>query len=125
MSAPVEKRIRLSQEQAQHLSHLAQRHQISEDQVITQALDMIFLLADFLDRPNQLSRSAVASQIDTKSSENTSVQVPSEEDFKQHLREVGLLAAVETPGLTEPARDRTPIQVKGQPLSRMIIEERR
>lgn len=125
MSAPVEKRIRLSREQAQHLSSLAQRHQISEDQVITQALDMIFRLADFLDTSTQLSRSGVASQIGTRSSENTSVQALSEEEFKQHLREVGLLASIKTPGSTESARDRTPIQVKGQPLSQTIIEERR
>ena len=129
MSAPVEKRIWLSPERAQQLSDVAQAHQVSEDQIIDQALDIIFTLADFLDAPIQrsgrLSRSEVASQSSVKNSENSNAQAPSEEEFKQRLREMGLLAPAKTPPPTEPATDRTPIQVKGKPISEMIIEERR
>ena len=45
----VEKRIRLSAERADRLSHLAQAHQLREDQVIEKALDILFSLIDLLD----------------------------------------------------------------------------
>jgi hypothetical protein len=45
----VEKRIRLSAERADRLSHLAQAHQLHEDQVVEKALDILFSLTDLLD----------------------------------------------------------------------------
>ena len=45
----VEKHIRLSVERADRLSHLAQAHQIHEDQIIEKALDILFSLTDLLD----------------------------------------------------------------------------
>ena len=45
----VEKRIHLSAESADRLSHLAQARQISEDQIIEKALDILFSLTELLD----------------------------------------------------------------------------
>ena len=64
--------------------------------------------------------------------DNTRVRVqviPTEEmlkesRFKQHLVELGLLREVRVP-LDLLEEDRTPIEVKGKPLSQAIIEERR
>ncbi len=49
MAATVEKRIRLSPEQADRLNRLIQAHHLSEDQVIAKALDILFSLTDILD----------------------------------------------------------------------------
>ncbi len=51
-------------------------------------------------------------------------EAEAEERFKQKLVELGLLKEVKTP-VGVPANDRTPIKVKGKPLSQHIIEERR
>jgi len=45
----VEKQIRLSAGRADRLSHLAQTHQIREDQIIERALDILFTLTDLFD----------------------------------------------------------------------------
>ena len=45
----VEKQIRLSAGRADRLSHLAEIHQIDEDQIIERALDILFSLTDLLD----------------------------------------------------------------------------
>ncbi|MBI2875889.1 MAG: hypothetical protein HYY20_03305 [Candidatus Tectomicrobia bacterium] len=47
-----------------------------------------------------------------------------EDRFKQRLVELGLLKEIKIPSVV-PGGDRTPIQVKGKPLSQTIIEERR
>lgn len=49
-----------------------------------------------------------------------------EEEFEQKLFELGLFSEVKPP-ITDfkPYRDRKPIEVKGKPLSEVIIEERR
>lgn len=49
----VEKRVRLSAAQADRLSRLAQFHQISEDQIIERALDILFNLTDLLDEKTE------------------------------------------------------------------------
>jgi hypothetical protein len=48
-----------------------------------------------------------------------------EELFKKRLVEVGLLGQIRKPSWPSPDQDRTPIQVKGKPLSEQVIEERR
>jgi hypothetical protein len=48
-----------------------------------------------------------------------------EEAFLHKLVEKGLLEDVKRPPRVPPAEDRSPIEVKGTPLSQMIIEERR
>lgn len=58
------------------------------------------------------------------------VQADSSEDlleraFEQRLLEEGLLTEIKRPPRVPPTGDRTPIRVKGKPLSQMIIEERR
>ena len=51
-------------------------------------------------------------------------EAPAESRFKQHLIALGLLQEAKAPsGVLE--GDRTPIQVRGKPLSQTIIEERR
>lgn len=49
-----------------------------------------------------------------------------EEEFEQKLFELGLFSEVKPP-ITDfkPYHDRKPIEVKGKPLSEVIIEERR
>jgi len=51
---------------------------------------------------------------------------PTEEEFEQELMSVGLLSKVR-PHMTDSAsqEDFEPITIQGQPLSEMIIEERR
>jgi predicted transcriptional regulator len=49
MPTTVEKRIHLSTERADRLSHLAQSHQISEDRIIERALDILFSLTELFD----------------------------------------------------------------------------
>jgi hypothetical protein len=49
----------------------------------------------------------------------------SEKVFKQRLLESGLITSVRTPLSTLPRKDRTPAQVHGQPLSEVILGERR
>ena len=51
-------------------------------------------------------------------------EAEAEERFKQKLVELGLLKEVKTP-VGVPTNDRTPIKVKGKPLSQNIIEGRR
>lgn len=48
--AVVEKRVRLSAERADRLTHLARQHQTSEDEIIGRALDILFNLADLFDQ---------------------------------------------------------------------------
>lgn len=48
-----------------------------------------------------------------------------EDLFRRRLVETGLLRETKVPYLVEPAGGRTPVQVKGKPLSKTIIEERR
>jgi hypothetical protein len=52
-------------------------------------------------------------------------QVMPEEEFMQRLVDEGLLTEVRRPDRTNDTKDRRLIQVEGQPLSEMIIEERR
>ena len=52
-------------------------------------------------------------------------EAQAEEQFKRKLVELGLLAQVRTPAPIPPDVDRTPIEVTGKPLSKMLIEERR
>jgi hypothetical protein len=52
MSQPspvVEKRVRLSPSHAERLQVLAQRRQVSEDEIVERALDALFALAELLD----------------------------------------------------------------------------
>jgi hypothetical protein len=57
--------------------------------------------------------------------EERSLQLQSEDLFKQRLAELGLLKEIKAPYLAIPTGDRTPINVEGKPLSQTIIEERR
>jgi hypothetical protein len=50
---PIEKRIRLSPQHAQHLTRLSQRRHLSEDQLIEKALDILFSLTDVFDEPSE------------------------------------------------------------------------
>ncbi len=54
-----------------------------------------------------------------------SKQPPSEDLFKQRLLESTLLRGIKAPSSSLPQGDRAPIQVKGKPLSQMVLEERR
>ena len=50
---------------------------------------------------------------------------PTENLFKQQLMALGLLKEAKVLSNLSPLKKRTPIQVKGQPLSQIIIQERR
>ncbi len=51
---------------------------------------------------------------------------PTEEEFEQELVRLGMLGAVPPPITDlEPYRNRRLVEIKGQPLSETIIEERR
>jgi predicted DNA-binding antitoxin AbrB/MazE fold protein len=51
-------------------------------------------------------------------------EILAESRYKQHLVELGLLREIRIP-LDVSGEGRTPIEVKGKPLSQAIIEERR
>lgn len=51
-------------------------------------------------------------------------EAQAEERFKEKLVELGLLGEIKIPACV-PEGDRTPIKVKGKPLSQSIIEEQR
>jgi hypothetical protein len=72
-----------------------------------------------------LTAPAKAEQFTLAEKEPDQEQLPPEQIFKQKLLQVGLIQEIETPFSSLPGQDRTPVQVKGKPLSQMIIEERR
>jgi hypothetical protein len=45
--------------------------------------------------------------------------------FMQRLLEAGVISEIKPRGSRSPVTDRTPIKVKGKPLSEIVIEERR
>ncbi len=49
----------------------------------------------------------------------------SEEAFLQRLLEEGLIKEIKRPPRVSPTGDRTPVKVKGKPMSQTIIEDRR
>ena len=49
----IEKRIHLSADRAERLNQLAQIRQISEDQIVERALDILFALSDILEEGNE------------------------------------------------------------------------
>jgi len=118
MVAQVEKRIRLTPEHAHYLSLLAQRYDVSEEQIIDQALDVVFSSAEPLDtliqRVGRISRAETNTQIGLD-----------EQDFKRYLIEIGLLAPKQPQVPAASPKDRSPIHIQGKPLSETILEERR
>ena len=114
----VEKRIDLSRDQASRLSAVAQRRGITEDAVVARAFDLRFTVLDFV--------------LDFEGAEQAKVQqrgVLTEQEREalamQRLVELGLISHVRPMTSAPPGGDRTLIQVRGKPLSEMIIEERR
>ncbi len=55
---------------------------------------------------------------------NHTEQEEREEQFKQKLLELGIIKEIKRPR-NAPQEARTPIKVKGKPISQIIIEERR
>jgi hypothetical protein len=53
MAASIEKRVHLTADRVERLLRLAQTHQLSEDQIIERALDVLFSLTDVLDTPTE------------------------------------------------------------------------
>lgn len=61
-----------------------------------------------------------------KTVQSSQSQVTPEERFKKRLLELGLLTEIKPPLSAEAIpRDRQPIPVEGNPISELIIEERR
>jgi hypothetical protein len=48
-----------------------------------------------------------------------------EDAFRQHLFEIGLISDPRPPSRVEPPGRRKPIKIRGKPLSRTILEDRR
>lgn len=113
----VQKQINISRRHADRLQSIAQMHHVSDDQLIEQALGMLFLAADLLDGPRT---GPIPSHTDpvVESSER-------EQTARQRLLEAGLVTRVSRPTRTAPASPRVPIRVAGKPLSETILEERR
>jgi len=125
MPAQVEKRIRLAPERAQYVSHLAQKYQVSEEQIIDQALDVVFTTAEPLDALIQRVGRVSRSQTEPQAGQHRIPQSLDEDDFKRYLSEIGLLTPKQPSVPTPSPEDRSPIQIQGKPLSETIIEERR
>ncbi len=67
----------------------------------------------------------VVSAADESTDAEPTGSIDPEEEFLQHLLEVGLITEIRRSGSGDPAGDRRPITVKGKPLSEMVVEERR
>ena len=124
MVAQVEKRIQLTLEHAQSLRLLAQKYDVSEEQIIDQALDIVFGSAEPLD--TLIQRVGQIAHAETKAQIGKHTMSPSDEsDFKLYLSDIGLLAPKQ-PQMPAPSlKDRSPIHIQGKPLSETILEERR
>ncbi|HMQ53784.1 MAG TPA: hypothetical protein PKE64_20740 [Anaerolineae bacterium] len=132
MSKPAmtqEKRIHLSQEQAQRLSALAQSRQMSEDQIIEKALNIIFNLAEIIEagqfwqKIDRINDYPDLSKTGTKPTHLKERQA--EYQFKQALVDLGLLEEIRDVASISTIDASAPMPVSGKPLSELIIEERR
>lgn len=115
----IEKRIRMSTDHAIQLSNLAETYDTDEDKLVEKALDIFFSLAEVFHDSDE--------NIQTLSKEDApaiSTQF-TEERYKQRLVELGLIKEIKNPPATYFTRRPKPIEVKGKPLSQMVIEERR
>jgi len=117
-AGPAEKRIRLSREHASRLSAMAQMHGITEDAVVERALDVWFTVVDFLIGSEGAGQAKVQQQGILTEREREALAM-------QRLVEKGLLSEVRPATSIARERNFTPIEVRGKPLSEMIIEERR
>lgn len=124
-----EKQIHLSQKQADRLSHLAEVRQMSEDQIVEKALEIMFSLGDLIEEDifwEQVDKGDIqpyTSQARLATSQLKEHQA--QYRFKQDLLEQGLLDKVRDVNITSPTDDVSPEPVEGKPLSEIIIEERR
>jgi hypothetical protein len=125
MVAQVEKRIYLAPERAQFLSQLAQKYEVSEEQIIDQALDMVFSSAEPLDALIQRVGRISHAETEAQTGKYTMSLSLDENDFKRYLSEIGLLAPKQSQVPASSPEDRSPIQIQGRPLSETILEERR
>jgi hypothetical protein len=113
----VQKQIHISRRHADRLQSIAQIHHLSDDQLIEQALDMLFMAADLLDGPGTgRIPNHTDPVVDLAERERTA---------RQRLLEAGLVTRVSSPARTVPTSPRVPIRVAGKPLSETILEERR
>ena len=119
----VEKRIRLAPERAQYLSLIAQKYEVSEEEIIDQALDMVFGSAEPLDALIQRVGRISRAETEAQTGKHTMGLSLDENDFKRYLTEIGLLAPKQPQVPSH--EDRSPIQIQGRPLSETILEERR
>jgi hypothetical protein len=115
----VEKRIRMSTDRAMQLSNLAETYDTNEDRLVEKALDIFFSLAEVFHDSDE--------SIQTPSEEDAPVinSQFTEERFKQRLVELGLIKEIKNPPASYFTKRPKPIEVKGKPLSEVIIEERR
>lgn len=132
MSKPAmtqEKRIYLSQEQAQRLSALAQSRQMSEDQIIEKALNIIFNLAEIIEEGQfwqKIDRINDYPDLSKTGAETTHLKErQAEYQFKQALVDLGLLEEIRDITSISTVDASAPMPVSGKPLSELIIEERR
>ena len=91
--AVVEKQIRLSAGRADRLSHLAEMHQIDEDQIIERALDILFSLTDLLDDQSERRGWSFLSEVKRHVGERTilgSGDLFSPADCVRMLRQTGV-----------------------------------
>ena len=125
MVAQVEKRIRLTPERAQYLSMLAQKYDVSEEQIIDQALDVVFSSVEPLDTLTQRVGRISHAKTNVQIGKDTMSSSLDEQDFKRSLIEIGLLAPKQPRVPAASPKDRSPVHIQGKPLSETILEERR
>ncbi|MCB9078537.1 MAG: hypothetical protein H6631_13135 [Anaerolineaceae bacterium] len=132
MTKPVitqEKHIHLSQDQADRLRNLAEVRQISEDQIIEKALDIMFSLGEIITEDvfwDKLDKGEIVPYSSRAGLEaNLLNERQAEYRFKQDLVKLGLLEEIRNIDTSSPADDVAPVPLDGKPLSKMIIEERR
>ncbi|MCB0165722.1 MAG: hypothetical protein KDI79_15935 [Anaerolineae bacterium] len=132
MTKPVitqEKQIHLSQDQADRLRHLAEVRQMSEDQIIEKALDIMFSLGEILTADvfwGKLDKDDLQPYVSQAKLETPLLnERQAEYRFKQDLVKLGLLEEVRDIDTSSSPDDVAPVSMEGKPLSEMIIEERR
>ncbi len=122
-----ERQIRLSAERAAQVRALARTYQLSDDEVIARALDLLVAAVTALGvsqgvgRPGPRARNEGESD---RSSASDTIILPSPEDLAmQDMLAAGLLTEIKP--LPTEVVPFTPIEVRGKPLSELVIEERR
>ena len=126
----VDREIRISRQCAEQLSRTARAEGVSDGQIVESALTMLFALLDLLagrggGHAARSTSPLTAADIAKSAPVGGDTEEAREAQLWQRLLELGLVSAPKPPTPLVEERPFRPIEVRGKPLSEMVIEERR